>query len=141
MTTTTYKPGLALLALVAVLALTFTITSAQAQSGPSLATVQKQAAKAIGSSLAAAVKDNACHWQAGPAYRPIGPGDSPAAAYSRCMIHGSHMSRDFRRCLIAGGITAAGVAVGGWIGGAAARVIAGGIVGGGGSACLSQLAL
>jgi hypothetical protein len=106
-----------------------------------LAEAQKAAMMNYAHSLAAAVKSNACTWQAGPAYKPIGPGDSPAAAYTRCMFHGSHMSRDLKRCLIAAGITAAGVAVGGLIGEAAARAIAGGIVGAGSSACLSQIAL
>jgi hypothetical protein len=90
--------------------------------------------------LAAAVKDNACHWEAGPAYHPVAH-DSPAWAYLRCMFSGSHMSRDLRHCLVAASITTAGVLVGGVIAAIPARAIAGGIVGGGAASCAQQLAL
>jgi hypothetical protein len=92
-------------------------------------------------SLAAAVKSNACSWEAGPAYKPIGPGDSPAATYSRCMYEGSHMSSALRRCLIGAGISTAAVAVGNVIAAAAARVIASQVVSQGAAACLTAIAL
>jgi len=60
-----------------------------------------------------------------------------------CPVYPSHelvcRSRDARDCLVAAGITTAGVVVGGVIGGAAARAIAGGIIGGGGAACAAKI--
>jgi len=64
-------------------------------------------------------------------------------AYKECVakrLEGNHLSRDVRDCLVAAGITTAGVVVGGVIGGAAARAIAGGIIGGGGAACVAKIA-
>jgi hypothetical protein len=129
----------AVVALVLSLAL---VLAGRASADPPLTLEQarKAAMTNYANSLAAAAKSNSCSWKAGPAYTPV-PHDSPAAAYTRCMFDGSHMSSDLRHCLVAAGITAGGVAIGGIIGGAAARAIAGGIVGGGSAACASQLAL
>jgi hypothetical protein len=91
-------------------------------------------------SLAAALKTNACSWEAGPAYTPIGPGDSPAAAYSRCMDEGSHMSRELKRCLIGIGVGVA-TAVGGTIGVLASRAFAQAVVANGAGGCLAAIAL
>lgn len=115
-------------------------TSASASTPLTLEQARKAAMQKYAQVLAVTVKSNACYWRAKFA-KSIGPGDSPAAAYTRCMLKRSHMSRPLRRCLIAAGITAGGIAVGGIIGGVASRVIAGGIVGGGSSACLTQIAL
>jgi hypothetical protein len=54
-------------------------------------------------------------------------------------IYGHPLSAPARRCLIAAGVTTAGIVVGGVIGGAAARAIAGGVVGGSGSACVNTI--
>ncbi len=54
-------------------------------------------------------------------------------------IQGERLSAPARRCLITAGVTTAGVAVGGIIGGSAARAIAGGVVGGAGSACVNAI--
>jgi hypothetical protein len=59
-------------------------------------------------------------------------------AIARCMEHHT-MRRDVRNCLIATGITLAGVAVGGVIGGTAARVIAGNMVSTGSAVCVGLI--
>lgn len=66
-------------------------------------------------------------------------GSSGYEEYTTCLVRDEHMTHAGRDCLLAAGITAGGVAVGGWIGGATARVIAGGIVGGGGAACIAKI--
>lgn len=60
-------------------------------------------------------------------------------AHLAVCIEGHHMSKKTRDCLVYGGITAGGVAIGGLIGGAAARAIAGGILGAGAASCLSAI--
>ena len=63
-------------------------------------------------------------------------------AYKECVakrLAGNQLSREASDCLVAAGITTAGVVVGGVIGGAAARAIAGGVIGGGGAACVAKI--
>lgn len=55
-----------------------------------------------------------------------------------CIVH-RHMRRLFKRCVLAFGLTAAGVAIGGLIGQQAARVIAGEMLGAGAGACINEL--
>lgn len=66
-------------------------------------------------------------------------GQSGYEQYTTCLVRNERMTHKGRDCLLAAGITAGGVAVGGLIGGAASRTIAGGIVGGGGAACIAKI--
>jgi hypothetical protein len=59
-------------------------------------------------------------------------------AIAKCMER-HHMRRDVRNCLIATGVTLAGVAVGGVIGGAAARAIAGDMIKVGTATCVALI--
>lgn len=65
--------------------------------------------------------------------------DLTTTYYIACLISHEHMTHVGRDCLIAAGITTAGVVVGGWVGGTTAKAIAGGIVGGSGAACVSKI--
>ena len=78
-----------------------------------------------------------CHDAAqvrGPALLIPGFGE----AIAKCMER-RHMRRDVRNCLIATGVTLAGVAVGDIIGAVAARVIAGDMIKAGTAVCVSLI--
>jgi hypothetical protein len=55
-----------------------------------------------------------------------------------CVVH-RHMRRLFKRCMVAFGLTAGGVAIGGIIAQAAAKTIAGEMIGAGAGACINEL--
>lgn len=67
------------------------------------------------------------------------PGQSATTYYITCLLTNERQTHAGRDCLIAAGITTAGLVVGGVIGGATARAIAGGIVGGGGAVCIAKI--
>jgi hypothetical protein len=65
--------------------------------------------------------------------------DAPCAKYLADAMEGDRMSHNLRSCLVNVGITVPLVAVGGIIGGVAARGIAGALVTGGGLACIQAI--